>query len=68
MEFLAYVIKEILILRPFGPIKIFGGLEPPLNLKICEKYFTCGVFVKIGPLCKCQGQNIQMSAKYGTAY
>jgi len=68
MVFLAYVVKEILILRPFGPHKNFGKLKPPLNIKIFQKYYTCGVIVRIGPLCKGQSKKIQKYAKYGAPY
>jgi len=39
MEFLAYVVKEVLTLRPFGPPQNFGGLEPPLNIKIFQIFY-----------------------------
>jgi len=52
MEILAYVIKKILTLRPFGPLKNFGGLEPPLNIKIFQKYFHVVFLLGLDPFAR----------------
>jgi len=66
MEFLAYVVKEILTLRPFRPPKNFRDLELHLNIKIYKNILHVVFLSGLDPFAMVKAKKIQKSAKYGT--